>query len=81
MIGDVQREVALHLLANALRKRRAPAASSALPGARRRPDDYLRGMLDLLTALYGRATADELEREARALEGSAIKKANGKPID
>jgi hypothetical protein len=75
MISDVQREVAVHLLANALRKRRLPAAESdALAGfgshRRNQDGDYLRGMLDLLTVLYGRLVADELYREAQALERS-----------
>lgn len=79
MLGDIQREVAVHLVANALRGRRIAAerrgesseAAGAFGNRRRSPEDaYLRGMLDLLTALYGRAFADELYREARALENA-----------
>ena len=75
MISDVQREVTVHLLANALRKRRAPNGGlSPDDGAgnrrRRQNDDYLQGMLDLLTVLYGRVLTDELFRDAQALERS-----------
>jgi hypothetical protein len=76
MIGDVQREVVVHLLANALRKRRLPPhredGTAAVPSNRRRsPDDeYLRGMIDMLNALYGRPLVDELYQEALALERS-----------
>jgi hypothetical protein len=77
MFDDVQREVAVHLLANALRRQRirsgrrhgfpdAPAVLSA--GGQNSNDEYLRGMIDLITALYGRALADELYREASTLE-------------
>jgi hypothetical protein len=77
MLDEIQREVAVHLLANAIRKRRIAAArhaavseSPALLGNRRRTpeDEYLRGMLDLLTSLYGRGFADELYQAAQALE-------------
>jgi hypothetical protein len=78
MLTDIQHEVAVHLLANALRKRRrrTPTLGSidatTNRSARAHPDDeYLRGMLDLLTALYGRETTDELYRQALALERAA----------
>ena len=79
MIDDVQREVALHLLANAIRKQRiaaarhAGAAASPLVDRRRSPEDaYLRGMLDLLRALHGRPLADELHRDAATLERGTV---------
>ena len=83
MINDIQREVAVHLLANALRRLRVqdqrPAhdngdATEILgrPRGRRNPDEeYIRGMIDLLNALCGKAFTDELLRAARALERSA----------
>jgi hypothetical protein len=77
MIDDVQREVAVHLLANALRKRRIPSggrggAPNGFGNRRRSPsDEYLRGMIDMLNALYGRALADELYREALTLESTS----------
>jgi hypothetical protein len=79
MLDDIQREVATHLLANALRKRRIAEArhgqlagdGSGLGNRRRSPEDaYLRAMLDLLTALYGRAFTDELHHDAQVLEQS-----------
>lgn len=76
MLDDIQREVAIHLLANALRKCRITserhgnnAGPAAHGGRRRNPEDeYLRGMVDLLTALHGRVLADQLQREARRFE-------------
>jgi hypothetical protein len=74
MLDDIQREVAVHLLANAMRKQRISSdrrtASGNAYGANRLNADaaYLRGMIDLLTTLHGRAFADELIGEARALE-------------
>jgi hypothetical protein len=76
MIDDVQREVAVHLLANALRKRRNPSggrsgAAAGLGNRRRSPnDEYLRGLIDMLNGLYGRALADELYRQALTLEST-----------
>lgn len=77
MLDDIQREVAVHLLANAIRKQRiaaarrggAPGNPTTLGARRRRPEDeYLRGMVDLLRALHGRSLADELVRAAQTLE-------------
>ena len=82
---DVQREVAVHLLANAFRRLRAreselpsrtddgdeSANRGQLMSPRNAGDEmYLRGMLDMLRALYGPAAADELHRLARAFERS-----------
>jgi hypothetical protein len=83
MMSDTQREVAVHLLANALRKVRLNehrAMNSAEPdgvaparrGNREQCDErYVRGMLDMLSGLYGAAYANELYRTARSLERSA----------
>lgn len=83
MMTDVQREVAIHLLANAMRRLRAreaerpPGTGEDNAGARLMPvrradyEVYLRGMLDMLRALYGPATAEELHRLARAFERSS----------
>jgi hypothetical protein len=83
MISDIQREVAVHLLANALRRLRAhetrPARDNGdaaeileRPHGRRNPDEeYIRGMIDMLRALCGKAYTDDLLRAARALERSA----------
>lgn len=81
MISDVQREVAVHLLANAIRRIRVRESERYLSpevsdGTRLTPargateETYLRGMMDVLRALYGPATADELYRSARAFERS-----------
>ncbi|MCC6793087.1 MAG: hypothetical protein IT336_15470 [Thermomicrobiales bacterium] len=71
-MSDIQHEVAVHLLANALRKRRSGSQRIGERRGRRNPDDdYLRGMIDLLNALYGRDRTDELYRQALALERSA----------
>jgi len=82
VISDVQREVAVHLLANAMRRLRVREAErhaspeENIGGARLLPargaaeEAYLRGMMDLLRAVYGPATADELYRSARTFERS-----------
>lgn len=77
MLDEIQREVATHLLANAMRRariasgrRNGPVVNGGMLSGRGRSaeDEYLRGMIDLLRALHGLATADELLRAARALE-------------
>jgi hypothetical protein len=80
MLNDVQREVAVHVLANALRKvrslesrerssGRAGVLTPAFRGGRHACDEhYARGMLDMLAALYGEETATDALQRARALE-------------
>lgn len=82
MISEIQREVAVHLLANALRNLRVNDSGQPGQGSddtdppararrrRRAEDEYMRGMLDMLNGLYGQAYANELLRAARALERS-----------
>jgi hypothetical protein len=82
VISDIQREVAVHLLANAIRRlrvresERQPPSEESDGGARLLPargateEAYLRGMVDMLRSLYGPATADEMYRSARAFERS-----------
>lgn len=73
MITEIQQEVAIHLLANAIRKTAGQAASKnerqgpppSGSWGRRNPDEaYLRGMVDMLNGLVGRALADDMYREA-----------------
>jgi len=84
MMSDTQREVAVHLLANAMRRLQVrehgpstlqPEADSStrLMASKQSHSDeaYLRGMVDLLRALYGPARADDLYRAARAFERTA----------
>lgn len=81
MMTDIQREVAVHLLANALRRLRAreqqrgersgDEGTTPIAQTRGKIDEmYLRGMLDMLRGLYGPAMTDELHRLARAFERS-----------
>lgn len=80
-ITDEQREIAVVLLANAVRKQRrrsppaAPGQDDPLPLRAARAGEsanerYVRGMLDMVAILFadGRATADACLRAARALE-------------
>lgn len=80
-ITDEQREIAVELLANAVRKqrRRSTATRRETDGLLRARGDqagaaaddrYLQGMLDIVAVLFagGRATADACLRAARALE-------------
>ena len=81
MISAAQREVAVHLLANAIRQinvreqsaaNHEPAVASRTgvgASARRNSDQaYLRGMYDVLRALYGASSAEDMYRAAQLLE-------------
>ena len=83
MLSDAQREVAIHLLANAIRQaylregtRMPPEfgsrsiAGASVPSRRNSSEAYLRGMFDLLRGLYGATSAEELYRAAQTLERS-----------
>jgi hypothetical protein len=84
MMSETQREVAVHLLANGLRKLRldgqephrgtlSEGAGLEFRGARRgaRDEAYVKGMLDMLSGLFGATYSNELLRAAYALERSA----------
>jgi hypothetical protein len=84
MLSDTQREVAVHLLANAMRRLQlrehdpatlqsgADASKRMMASKHLQSDEaYLRGMVDMLRAIYGPTRADEIYRTARAFERTA----------
>lgn len=67
-LDDVQLEVAVHLIANAIRRTKIYVATHPSAAAARRRDDYLRGQLDMLRALHGPAITTAIHNAAKHLE-------------